>query len=146
MILTHHSTFLLSALFFPLTFDCNNIFGCGFQIVLHHHLKNFILISHIISNKRPKHISVFVLQKRMKMDMMGLFIEKTFMLSDLCSTLYVFFCICFIYITAVCPTIVSAALMDSPHLVSFFSLCLPLLSYHNHVFPPGLIKRLSNRG
>lgn len=44
--------------------------------------------------------------------------------------------------------IVSASLMDSSHLVSFSSLGLPLLflPYHIHVFPPGLIKRLSSRG
>lgn len=33
-------------------------------------------------------------------------------------------------INAIRVTIVSTALMDSPHLVSLFSLCLPLLSFH----------------
>ncbi len=41
--------------------------------------------------------------------------------------------------------IVSATLMDSSHPVSFSSLCL-FLPYHIHVFPRGLIKRLSSWG
>lgn len=50
--------------------------------------------------------------------------------------------------THVPVAIVSASLMDFSHLVSFSSLCLPLLflPYHIHVFPLGLIKRLSSRG